>query len=253
MSRHFGQHKARLLEATVTDIHTGKKQEGRRAMLTMATAPFRWSFPPAWGDSLRTLTDIQRETVFVSVEKVTRMRGSRGGPLPEVGPHGVGVGDAKGRAKGKQDVGDPERDAGVPATPTPVGAACTVNSRNPLQRRRAISMLLSPPDERDKMRTHPNCHNCHRLPPTVTNTHGKNTNTHGKSTNTHSKNTGAHGKNTGAQRRGVRRQSHQRDWLRCAARRAAQTTRARTHAQRQDARTVAAAPRAFLTPQESGL
>lgn len=64
---------------------------------------------------------------------------------------------------------------------------------------------------------------------------------------------GAHGKNTGAQRRGVRRQSHQRDWLRCAARRAAQTTRARTHAQRQDARTVAAAPRAFLTPQESGL
>ena len=61
---------------------------------------------------------------------------------------------------------------------------------------------------------------------------------------------GAHGKNTGAQRRGVRRQSHQRDWLRCAA---AQTTRARTHAQRQDARTVAAAPRAFLTPQESGL
>ena len=196
MSRHFGLHKARLLEATVTDIHTGKQQEGRRAMLTMATAPFRWSFPPAWGDSLRTLTDIQRETVFVSVEKVTRMRGSRGGPLPEV---------------------------------------------------------LSPPDERDKMRTHPNCHNCHRLPPTVTNTHGKNTNTHGKSTNTHGKNTGAHGKNTGAQRRGVRRQSHQRDWLRCAARRAAQTTRARTHAQRQDARTVAAAPRAFLTPQESGL
>ena len=58
------------------------------------------------------------------------------------------------------------------AAPTPVGAACTVNSRNPLQRRRAISML-SPPDERDKMRTHPNCHNCHRLPPTVTNTHGK--------------------------------------------------------------------------------
>ena len=219
----------------------------------MATAAFRWNFPPAWGDSLRTLTDILRETVFVSVEKVTRMRGSRGGPLPEVGPHGVGVGDAKGRAKGKQDVGDPERDAGVPATPTPVGAACTVNSRNPLQRRRAISMLLSPPDERDKMRTHPNCHNCHRLPPTVTNTHGKNTNTHGKSTNTHGKNTGAHGKNTGAQRRGVRRQSHQRDWLRCAARRAAQTTRARTHAQRQDARTVAAAPRAFLTPQESGL
>ena len=141
----------------------------------MATAAFRWNFPPAWGDSLRTLTDILRETVFVSVEKVTRMRGSRGGPLPEVGPHGVGVGDAKGRAKGKQDVGDPERDAGVPATPTPVGAACTVNSRNPLQRRRAISML-SPPDERDKMRTHPNCHNCHRLPPTVTNTHGKNTN-----------------------------------------------------------------------------
>ena len=138
---------------------------------------------------MRTLTDIQRETVFVSVEKVTRMRGSRGGPLPEVGPHGVGVGDAKGRAKGKQDVGDPERDAGVPATPTPVGAACTVNSRNPLQRRRAISMLLSPPDERDKMRTHPNCHNCHRLPPTVTNTHGKNTNTHGKSANTHGKNT----------------------------------------------------------------
>ena len=89
----------------------------------MATAAVRWSFPPAWGDSLRTLTDIQRETVFVSVEKVTRMRGSRGGPLPEVGPHGVGVGDAKGRAKGKQDVGDPERDAGVPATPTPVGAA----------------------------------------------------------------------------------------------------------------------------------
>ena len=243
----------------------------------MATAAFRWSFPPAWGDSLRTLTDIQRETVFVSVEKVTRMRGSRGGPLPEVGPHGVGVGDAKGRAKGKQDVGDPERDAGVPATPTPVGAACTVNSRNPLQRRRAISMLLSPPDERDKMRTHPNCHNCHRLPPTVTNTHGKNTNTqkhqharqkrqharqkhrarhgkntntHGKSANTHGKNTGAHGKNTGAQRRGVRRQSHQRDWLRCAA---AQTTRARTHARRRDARTVAAAPRAFLTPQESGL
>ena len=102
MSRHFGLHKARLLEATVTDIHTGKQQEGRRAMLTMATAPFRWSFPPAWGDSLRTLTDIQRETVFVSVEKVTRMRGSRGGPLPEVGPHGVGVGDAKGRAKGNK-------------------------------------------------------------------------------------------------------------------------------------------------------
>ena len=76
MSRHFGLHKARLLEATVTDIYTGKKQEGRRAMLTMATAPFRLSFPPAWGDSLRTLTDIQRETVFVSVEKVTRMRGS---------------------------------------------------------------------------------------------------------------------------------------------------------------------------------
>ena len=114
----------------------------------MATAAFRWNFPPAWGDSLRTLTDILRETVFVSVEKVTRMRGSRGGPLPEVGPHGVGVGDAKGRAKGKQDVGDPERDAGVPATPTPVGAACTVNSRNPLQRRRAISMLLSPPRAR---------------------------------------------------------------------------------------------------------
>ena len=136
----------------------------------MATAAFRWNFPPAWGDSLRTLTDILRETVFVSVEKVTRMRGSRGGPLPEV---------------------------------------------------------LSPPDERDKMRTQPNCHNCHRLPPTVTNTHCKNTNTHGKSTNTHGKNTGAHGKNTGEQRRGVRRQSHQRDWLRCAA---AQTTRARTHA-----------------------
>ena len=56
----------------------------------------------------------------------------------------------------------------MPATPTPVGAACTVNSRNPLQRRRAISMLLSPPDERDKMRTHPNCHNCHRLSPTRT-------------------------------------------------------------------------------------
>ena len=37
---------------------------------------------------------------------------------------------------------------------------------------------------------------------------------------------GAHGKNTGAQRREVRRQSHQRDWLRCAARRAAQSTRA---------------------------
>ena len=52
--------------------------------------------------------------------------------------------------------------------------------------------MLSPPDERDKMRTHPNCHNCHRLPPTVTNTHGKNTNTHGK-------NTGAHGKTTGAE------------------------------------------------------
>ena len=105
MSRHFGLHKARLLEAleaTVTDFHTGKQQEGRRAMLTMATAAFRWSFPPGWGDSLRTLTDIQRETVFVSVEKVTRMRGSRGGPLPEVGPQGVGVGDAKGRAKGKQ-------------------------------------------------------------------------------------------------------------------------------------------------------
>ena len=52
--------------------------------------------------------------------------------------------------------------------------------------------MLSPPDERDKMRTHPNCHNCHRLPPTVTNTHGKNSNSHGK-------NTGAHGKTTGAE------------------------------------------------------